>query len=439
MGPWHAGLRCPEALVLVAHGEGQVVEPGGDWNTVRTGRCTTLLQAPQYSAAIRDAVDFPGPRWVLGEADSPADEWVSLLDSPETVYPISEATSASDNLHTLETWPEASGLRAIDFFCGANPADPTGEEAVWRLVSFVQALVSYRIEYASHPCRLTVGTRGAVCEVDDPRGSGMWAAVRSMAAEVGEEAGIDFRLIDLGDSDDLKTLAWLARSDFRERELAIRQGRLWVPRVVSLRERSSYLAAGVETAYRLTLENPGQISGLQMKTHQLPPLGPSGVEIDVAAAALNFRDVMVTLGLLPALAYERSAMGREVGMEGSGIVRRVGPRVRNCHVGDEVAFIQGGCVANRVVLDEHHVFAKPARLGMEETASTLSAYVTAYYSLIHLARLRRGQRVLIHSAMGGVGQAAIALARYVGAEIFATRRQRGKARAIAGSGCARGL
>ena len=181
-----------------------------------------------------------------------------------------------------------------------------------------------------------------------------------MVAEVGEEAGIDFRLVDLGDAGDLETLGRLARCDLREREFAIRQRRLWVPRIVSFRERYSTVADGAKAAYRLTLDNPGQIGGLQMKTRELPPPGPCDVEIEVAAAALNFRDVMVTLGLLPALAYERSGLGREVGMEGSGIVRRVGSEVRDRRAGDEVTFIQGGCIANRVVVGEHLVFAKPA-------------------------------------------------------------------------------
>ena len=157
-----------------------------------------------------------------------------------------------------------------------------------------------------------------------------------------------------------------------------------------------------------------------MKTYDPAVPGPEDVEIDVAAAALNFRDVMVTLGLLPALAYERSALGQEIGMEASGIVRRVGSKVRHCRVGDEVAFVAGGCIANRVTVDQSLVFAKPDGLSMKEAASTLSVYVTAYYSLIHTARLTKGQRVLIHSAMGGVGQAAIALAKHVGAEIYAT-------------------
>ena len=327
---------------------------------------------------------------------------------------------ASGVFHSFEAWPHAADVQAIDFFCGTDPGDPTGEAVTTRFIAFVQALVSHRIEHASCRCRLTVVTRRAVHDVDDPRGGALWGAVRSMAIEVGEEAMIDFRLVDLGEAGDLETLAWLARCDLRDRELAVRQGRLWAPRLVSIRERHSRVPADAEPAYRLTLDNAGQIAGLEMKTYQLPAPGPHDVEIDVAAAALNFRDVMVTLGLLPALAYERSALGREVGMEASGVVRRVGPDVRHCRVGDEVVFLQGGCIANRVVVHEHLVFAKPERLSMEEAASSLSVHVTAYYSLVHLARLRRGQRVLIHSAMGGVGQAAIALARHAGAEIYAT-------------------
>ena len=413
-------LAVPGGLALVRHDEGDVIEPGAGWTTVRAGRRTTLLQAPQSFADALDAPELPGPRWVLGEPGSGASDWVALLDAPGQTHPISEEMLAAGEFHSLDAWPHAADLQAIDFFCGTDPGDPTGEAVTTRFIAFVQALVSHRIEHASCRCRLTVVTRRAVHDVEDPRGSALWGAVRSMAIEVGEEAMIDFRLVDLGDARDLETLAWLARCDLRDRELAVRQRRLWAPRLVSIRERHSRVPAGAEPAYRLTLDNAGQIAGLEMKTYELPAPGPHDVVIDVAAAALNFRDVMVTLGLLPALAYERSALGREVGMEASGVVRRVGPDVRNCRVGDEVAFLQGGCIANRVVVHEHLVFARPGRLSMEEAASSLSVYVTAYYSLVHLARLRRGQRVLIHSAMGGVGQAAIALARHAGAEIYAT-------------------
>ena len=424
IGPERWELACRltvgGGLVLVVHDEGYDVDPGGGWTVVRTGRLGTLLQAPRSRKGSIDTGELPGPRWVLGERESWAADWVSLLDDPDAIHAISEEELAAATFQSLDEWPGSGELQAVDFFCGADPEDPTGEKITSRFISFAQALVSHRIEHGHGWCRLTVVTRRAVHDVDDPRGSALWGAVRSMALEIGEEARLDFRLVDLGDSGDLETLAELARSDPRERELAIRNGCLWAPRIISMRERYLRVPDNEDSVFRLVLDNAGQVSGLEMKTCELPELGPEDVEIEIAAAALNFRDIMVTLGLLPALAYERSALGHEVGMEASGIVRRVGNKVVHCRTGDEVAFIASGCIGNRMVVNQGLVFAKPDRLGMEEAASVLSVYVTSYYALIHLARLRKGQRVLIHSALGGVGQAAIALAKFAGAEIYAT-------------------
>ncbi len=419
-------LAVPGAWVLVQHDEGDVVSTGPGWRAVRAGPRATLLQAPGPNREQSDASALPGPRWVLGEPDSWASAWSALCKPHDHVHLIPDEAWLTDHLHALDDWPEAAKVQAVDYFCGQDPEDPTGERAASRFVAFVQALVSYRIEHADRPCRLTVITRRAVHDVEDARGGVLWGAVRSMALEIDEEAKLDFRLVDLGDLDDLRTLHWLMCHDLRERELAVRKSDLWAPRMVSYRERYARVPAGTQPTYRLTLDNPGQINGLEMKTYELPPLGPDDVEIDVAAAALNFRDVMVTLGLLPALAYERSALGHEVGMEGSGFVRRAGRDVQHFRPGDKVAFIQGGCIANRVVANQYRVFRKPDGLNMDEAASSLSVYVTAYYALIHLARLRQGARVLIHSAMGGVGQAAIALAKHVGAEIYATAGTDGK-------------
>ena len=412
-------LLVAGGLAMVFHAEGVAIDAGRGWKTLRAASRRTLLQAPQGWPKAPDAGDAPPPRWVLGEPDSWAGKWVSLLDEPEA-FPISLKSLDSDDVHSLADWPRAADVQTIDFFCGRNPEDPTGEGVAAALIAFVRALAFHRIELAAGRCRMTVMTCGAAFEIEDPRGSALWGALRGMAVEVGEEAGIDFRLVDLGAASDLKALRWLDRYDLRERELAIRRGRLWVPRIISIRDHFPDVPAGEDPTYRLCLDNPGQISGLQMKTYEPAPLGPGMVEIDVKAAALNFRDVMATLGLLPPSAYEHSALGLEVGMEASGVVRRLGEGTDYCRVGDEVIFTRGGCIANRMMLEKHFLFAKPARLGMEEAASSLSVYVTAYYALIHLARLGKGQRVLIHSAMGGVGQAAIALAKHAGAEIYAT-------------------
>ncbi len=432
-------LAVPGGLALVCHDGGTAAadsgncdasEPGsgwdaGGWSTVRCGRRATLLQAPLATPEAAEPPQLAAPRWVIGEPGSLADEWLARLEqvgSPAAAIPYAEL--ADDRVAELADWPHAADLRAIDFLCGDHPDDPTGEKLAWRLVAFVKALIPYRVAQAQAQCRLTVVTRQAVFEVNEPRASAVWGALRAITEEVAADAGtaarIDFRLVDLGAREDLDALARLDGCDLRERELAIRGNRFWVPRLVSLRERFAHVPAGEDAAYRLSLDNPGQIGGLQMKSYEPAPLGAHDVEIEVAAAALNFRDVMVTLGLLPSSSFERSALGRTVGLEASGVVRRAGESVRTCRVGDAVVFTQGGCIANRAVVKDYLVFVKPEALSMEHAASVLSVYVTAYYSLIHLARLRKGQRVLVHSAMGGVGQAAIALARHAGAEIYAT-------------------
>ena len=219
---WELARRLAVAggVALVRHDEGCAIEPGAGWKTVRAGRRSTLLQAPQESAEAPDAVELPGPRWVLGEPGSRASDWASLLDRPGSVHAIPAADWTGAALHTLHEWPEAADLQAIDFFCGADPEDPTGERLAAAFIAFVQALTSHRIEHASRRCRLTVATHRAAHDVEDPRGGVLWGAVRSMALEIGEEARIDFRLVDLGGPGDLETLARLARCDLRERELA---------------------------------------------------------------------------------------------------------------------------------------------------------------------------------------------------------------------------
>ena len=418
-------LAAPHGLALIYHNEDDLVEPGTGWTRVCSHGRTTLLQAAPAHPNTLASTCVPAPRWVLGEPGSWAAQWASQIDAPE-VHTIPYETLAAGAVHALEDWTRVADLRAIDFFCGRDDQDPTGEEVVSQLVAFVQALVANRIENANDVCHLTVVTQGAAFDVKDPRGSSLWGAVRSIAAEVGEAASIDFRLVDLGSPDDLQTLAGLSSRDMREREFAVRRRRLWVPRVISIQEEFPHVPAGEGSPYRLCLDNPGQISGLNMRTFELAEPGPGDVEVEVVAAALNFRDLMVTLDLLPMQSYESSLLGREVGMEASGIVRRVGSDVRHYRVGDEVVFMKGGCIANRIVVNEDVVFAKPAPLSLVEAAAVSSVYVTAYYALVHLARLGKGQRVLIHSAMGGVGQAAIGIAKYRGAEIYATAGNKSK-------------
>lgn len=420
-------LLIEGGLVLLFHDENASVNPGTQWETLRSSGKTTLLQAkptvPSESSAL------PGPRWAIGTSNSWAQEWNSLINQSGDV-------TAYKTLFAETDFPEdeAVDIQAVDIFFEADSKDATGAKAVADLVSFVQTLNSCRVGQATSRCLVTIVTNRAVMDVDNPSLTALWGAIRCMALEVDKEALIDFRLVDLGERSDLEQLAALAHHDLREREFAVRDGLLWVPRLHSIPHAHAHVPADEDPPYRIIVKEAGQISGLQVRTSD--PVQPSAdsVEIDVQIAALNFRDVMVTLGLLPALAYEHSAIGHELGMEAAGVVRRTGTNVKELKPGDEVIVVGAGCLANRTVADQQRVFPKPPILSMEEAGSALSVYATAYYALIHLARLRKGQRVLIHSAMGGVGQAAIALAHYVGAEIYATAGNDSKRQSLLGLG-----
>jgi acyl transferase domain-containing protein/NADPH:quinone reductase-like Zn-dependent oxidoreductase/short-subunit dehydrogenase/acyl carrier protein len=148
--------------------------------------------------------------------------------------------------------------------------------------------------------------------------------------------------------------------------------------------------------------------------------GAGEVAIDIVAAGLNFRDVMWSLGLLPEEALEDGFAGPTLGIEGAGTVVAVGPGVRRVRCGDRVVAFASGAFASRVVAPEAAVAPLPARLSFEAGATIPVAFLTSYYALHHLARLTRGEWLLVHGGAGGVGLAALQIARWRGARTIAT-------------------
>jgi amino acid adenylation domain-containing protein len=176
--------------------------------------------------------------------------------------------------------------------------------------------------------------------------------------------------------------------------------------------------------FRVRMAQYGLLEKLQLipLTRQAP--GPHEVEIQVHAAGLNFRDVLNVLGMLEE--YYAQALGITeagdvpLGFECAGVVSAVGELVSGLQVGDEVIAMADGSLASFVTVSADNVAHKPAHLNFAEAATIPVAFATAWYGLCHLAPLKAGDRVLIHAAAGGVGQAAVQLARRAGAEIFAT-------------------
>ncbi|MEL6880505.1 MAG: SDR family NAD(P)-dependent oxidoreductase, partial [Cyanobacteria bacterium J06607_10] len=163
---------------------------------------------------------------------------------------------------------------------------------------------------------------------------------------------------------------------------------------------------------QLVIDQSGSLSNLSWTQVQRQPLGDHEVELRVLATGLNFRDVLVAMGQYPDEA--------PLGCECVGEIIAVGSMVTDCAVGQRVMAIAPRSFAERVTVNRKLVVPVPGQLTNEAAATLPVAFTTAYYSLCQLAQLKAGERVLIHSAAGGVGQAAVQIAKQAGAEIFAT-------------------
>ncbi|KAJ6441494.1 cytochrome p450 monooxygenase [Purpureocillium lavendulum] len=137
------------------------------------------------------------------------------------------------------------------------------------------------------------------------------------------------------------------------------------------------------------------------------------VLVRTKAIGLNFRDVLIALGVL-----DNST--REIGLEGSGVVTEVGPRVDNLKVGDRVMYMSSGCFTTHIALSQTLCVKLDDELTFEQGAALPCVYATAAMAIADKANLQAGQTILIHSACGGVGLAAIQIAQMLGAEVYCT-------------------
>ncbi|HWX45575.1 MAG TPA: SDR family NAD(P)-dependent oxidoreductase, partial [Solirubrobacteraceae bacterium] len=256
--------------------------------------------------------------------------------------------------------------------------------------------------------RLVLVTRGAVAVkvgegVEGLAQSPVWGLVRSAESENPGR----FVLVDVDGSESPGVLdAALACG---ESQLAVRDGVVLAARLVGagggllVPDGGGWrLAAGGERFEDLALVDDAGMAG---------ELGVGEVRVGVRVGGLNFRDVLIALGVYPG--------GGSVGGEGAGVVLEVGPDVEGLRVGDRVMGLLG-CLGP-VSVGDHRLLAKvPEGWSFAQAASVPVAFLTAYYGLVELGCLRRGERVLVHAGTGGVGMAAVQLAKWLGAEVFAT-------------------
>jgi len=274
--------------------------------------------------------------------------------------------------------------------------------------------------------RLWIATRnsqlvGGHTEGLRPMEGSVWGLARVMINELPK---LRTALVDLSaePSDaELLSLCDEFRLDEREDELALREQARYVRRMLPASQSGE---GGPNTRtihnnrepYRLETARAGTFDKLLLRACDRHPPGPGQVEIQVQAAGLNFADVMKALGLYPGLPDGPVPLGGEC----SGTVVAVGPDVTEFAPGDEVVAAAPFSFGSFVTTTADLVAHKPPHVRFEEGATIPVTFMTSHYGLNYLGRMSRGEKVLIHSATGGVGLAAIQLARLAGAEIFAT-------------------
>ncbi|PWY61907.1 polyketide synthase [Aspergillus eucalypticola CBS 122712] len=285
-------------------------------------------------------------------------------------------------------------------------------------------------------CRMVWVTRGAMIQVSNPNNAVSHGVIRTARLEDPSQAIITLDIEgDVASATGCASIAQmlfhvehLERGKAADSDFAEHGGLLHISRL----EKQSAVAGFHEplgssqpltelkmhesnSIVRLQTGTAGSVESLRYV--QLPSdqseLPEDKVEVELYASGLNFKDIAISMDLVD----EDEHM---LGSEGAGIVRRVGRHVSGFRCGDRVAVITQGCLANRIQACPANVIRIPDSMSMEAAASIPVAYCTAVLSLFHLASLKKAQSVLIHSATGGVGYACIQLAKYVGAEVFAT-------------------
>lgn len=170
-----------------------------------------------------------------------------------------------------------------------------------------------------------------------------------------------------------------------------------------------------EENYSIAISSPGLLNTLEFRqSERIQPVAGC-VEIEVQEVGLNFKDVLLVVN-----PYADSDSKLDIGMECVGRITALGEGVESFSKGEEVIAIGSGLFSRFAVVPEYWLIRKPEEFNLEQAATTYGVFTAAYHSLINLGRLSKGEKVLIHTATGGVGLAAVQIAKIVGAEIFAT-------------------
>ncbi|KAL8807198.1 MAG: hypothetical protein Q9182_000880 [Xanthomendoza sp. 2 TL-2023] len=350
--------------------------------------------------------------------------------SKHEIVVIKPPTTSLDFASVLETALESRGFSVIVETWGADISsdDPKGKTFV-SLLELEQPFLASISEKDFHNLRAVVLNCERLLWItygNSPSFGMVDGFARCIKSEI---ASTNFQILHLSETTGLQhgpsLISQVLESESSDTEYREVEGFLQVARISkSLKQNDlvrqhledsvrTEILADQDEALRLTIGKPGLLDTLRLVSDErmLVPLQDHEVEIQVKATGLNFRDIMACMGLIPV---------RWLGQEASGIILQTGSKVTNFRPGDRVSTMNVGTHATRMRAD-HRVTAKiPDSMSFEEAAAVPVIHNTAYYAFVKVAKLRKGQSLLIHSAAGGVGQAAIQLAKHLDLVIYVT-------------------
>jgi len=278
------------------------------------------------------------------------------------------------------------------------------------------ALQSWLAEHDSGV--LVVATRGAVAlpgeDVADLAGAAVWGLVRSAQTE---HPGRIVLVDSDAPLDDTTITEVLAAG---EPQVVVRGRTVHTARVHSSKAVDALLVPPNDEPWRVGMSSKGTFENLLLEPipNADAPLEPGQVRVAVRTMAANFRDVMIALGLYP----DDDAV---MGVEASGTVVETASDDGRFAIGDRITGLFPEGTGTMAITDARLLMEVPAGWSYADAATAPVVFATAHYALSTLADVKVGQRLLVHAATGGVGMAAVQLARHLGLEVFATA-SRGK-------------
>ncbi|MEH0473994.1 SDR family NAD(P)-dependent oxidoreductase [Streptomyces sp. B21-097] len=342
-------------------------------------------------------------------AAAPAAHWAVLGDDPLGIAPALHLPRHADRDALAALEPAPSGVLTS----WAVPDGPPPQAARTLLARALDDVQRWLADDRLAGARLVVVTRNA-CPADDWQDCDPVASALTGLLSTAQSEHPD-RLV-LVDTDG-HPASWRALPGFvatGEPRGALRRGEARVPRLAPAADDAPLPLPADAPAWRLAVDTPGTLDHLALVPWPAAtaPLTRGQVRIAVRACGVNFRDLLITLGMYPGEAL--------LGSEGAGRIVEVGPGVTDLAVGDRVTGMLVGGFGPLAVTDRLKVTRVPESWTWERAASVPVAFTTAWYALDDLAALAPGEKVLVHAAAGGVGMAAVQIARHLGAEVYAT-------------------